>query len=45
MRDVAFVFFLAAVPCVSIGTAWGIQMAISQEHLLSGAHAHLNLVG
>ena len=45
MRDVAFVFFLAAVLCVSVGMAWGIQMAISQDHLLSGAHAHLNLVG
>lgn len=45
MRDTAFVFFLAAVLCVSVGMAWGIQMAISQDHLLSGAHAHLNLVG
>lgn len=45
MRDVAFVFFLAAVLCVSVGMAWGIQMAISQDHLMSGAHAHLNLVG
>ena len=45
MRDVAFVFFLAAVFCVSVGMAWGIQMAISQDHLMSGAHAHLNLVG
>jgi hypothetical protein len=45
MRDVAFVFFLSAVLCVTVGMAWGIQMAISQDHLLSGAHAHLNLVG
>lgn len=45
MRDTAFVFFLAAVLCVSVGMVWGIQMAISQDHLLSGAHAHLNLVG
>lgn len=45
MRDTAFVFFLAAVLCVSVGMAWGIQMAVSQDHLLSGAHAHLNLVG
>jgi hypothetical protein len=45
MRDVAFVFFLAAVLCVSAGMAWGIQMAISGDHLMSGAHAHLNLVG
>ncbi len=27
------------------GMAWGIQMAISQDHLLAGAYAHLNLVG
>lgn len=45
MRDVAFVFFLAAVLCVSVGMAWGIQMAISGDHLMAGAHAHLNLVG
>ncbi len=45
MRDVAFVFFLAAVLCVLVGMAWGIRMAVSQDHLLSGAHAHLNLVG
>ena len=45
MRDIAFVFFLAAVLCVSAGMIWGIQMAISQDRLLSGAHVHLNLVG
>ena len=45
MRDIAFAFFLAAVLCVSVGMAWGIQMGISQDHLLAGAHAHLNLVG
>lgn len=45
MRDVGFVFFLAAVLCVLAGMLWGIQMAISHDHLLSGAHAHLNLVG
>ena len=45
MRDIAFVFFLAAVLCVLVGMGWGIQMAISQDHLLAGAHAHLNLVG
>ena len=45
MRDTAFIFFVAAVLCVSVGMAWGIQMAISQDHMLSGAHAHLNLVG
>ena len=45
MRDTAFVFFLAAVLCVSAGMGWGIQMAISQNHMFAGAHVHLNLVG
>jgi hypothetical protein len=45
MRDVAFVFFLAAVLSVVSGMLWGIQMAISHDHLLAPAHAHLNLVG
>jgi hypothetical protein len=45
MRDVAFIFFVAAVLCVLVGMGWGIQMDISQDHLMSGAHAHLNLVG
>jgi hypothetical protein len=45
MRDTAFVFFLAAVLCVTVGMGWGIQMAISQNHMFAGAHAHLNLVG
>ena len=45
MRDIAFVFLLAAVLCVTAGMLWGIQMAISGDHLLAPAHAHLNLVG
>lgn len=45
MRDAAFVFFLAAVLCVFAGMIWGIQMAISDDHVLAPAHAHLNLVG
>ena len=45
MRDIAFIFFLAAVVCVTSGMGWGIQMAISEDHLLAPAHAHLNLVG
>lgn len=45
MRDIAFIFFLAAVVCVTSGMVWGIQMAISQDHSLAPAHAHLNLVG
>jgi hypothetical protein len=45
MRDIAFVFFIAAVVSVFAGMIWGIQMAISHDHLLAPAHAHLNLVG
>lgn len=45
MRDVAFVFFLAAVLCVTGGMIWGITMAATGDHSMVGAHAHLNLVG
>jgi len=45
MRDIAFVFLLAAVLCVTGGMIWGLQMAASNDHSMVGAHAHLNLVG
>ena len=45
MRDVAFVFLLAAVLCVTGGMMLGLFMAASDDHSLAGAHAHLNLVG
>lgn len=45
MRGVAFLFFVTAALCVTIGMAWGIQMSASGNHLLAGAHAHLNLIG
>jgi hypothetical protein len=45
MRDPAFLFFGAAAVCATGGMLWGIQMAISGDHLLASAHAHLNLVG
>ncbi|MEX0970508.1 MAG: hypothetical protein WD046_08715 [Paracoccaceae bacterium] len=45
MRGIAFVFFVTAVIYVILGMAWGIQMSASEDHELSGAHAHLNLVG
>jgi hypothetical protein len=45
MRDTAFVFFLAAVLCVTGGMIWGITMAATGDHSMVGAHAHLNLVG
>ncbi len=37
--------FLAAVLFALIGMAWGIIMAISQDHSTMPAHAHLNLLG
>jgi peptidoglycan/LPS O-acetylase OafA/YrhL len=45
MRDIAFVFFLAAVLCVTGGMFWGLQMGASGDHSMVGAHVHLNLVG
>ena len=45
MRGIAFYFFVAGVICVTLGMFWGIQMSASHNHALSGAHAHLNLVG
>ena len=45
MRNIAFCFFVAAVLCVTTGMFWGSQMAISGDHLMAPAHAHLNLVG
>jgi len=45
MRGIGFYFFIVGVLCVTIGMGWGIHMAISGDHLLAPAHAHLNLVG
>lgn len=45
MRGTAFLFMATAALFVTIGMAWGIQMSASGNHMLAGAHAHLNLVG
>ncbi len=37
--------FKGAVLCVIAGMAWGLHMAISDNHSAHPAHAHLNLVG
>jgi uncharacterized membrane protein YczE len=37
--------FQAAVLLAIVGMAWGIVMAISQDHTAMPAHAHLNLLG
>ena len=38
-------FFLTAALIGLIGMLWGIQMSASQDHSLSPAHGHLNLLG
>lgn len=45
MKGVSYWFMLTAVVAVTIGMVWGIQMSASGDHLLSPAHAHLNLLG
>jgi hypothetical protein len=45
MMRVAALFFTTAVLSVLGGMVWGIVMAATGDHSLSGAHAHLNLVG
>src|SRR6201999_4479580 len=37
--------FRAAMVLLLCGMAWGLQMAISQDHSAFPAHAHLNLLG
>lgn len=38
-------FLATGVIFVLIGMAWGIQMSATQDHSMSPAHAHLNLLG
>ncbi|WP_241482216.1 hypothetical protein [Leisingera sp. ANG-Vp] len=45
MKGIARWFMLAAVASAVGGMVWGIQMSASQDHLLSPAHGHLNLLG
>ena len=45
MRDIAFVFFLAAVLCVTAGMALGLWMGPTGNFQFAPVHAHLNLVG
>ncbi len=37
--------FRGAVVLAAAGMAWGLHMAISQDHAAMPAHAHLNLLG
>ncbi|KIC33030.1 hypothetical protein [Leisingera sp. ANG-S5] len=45
MNGIARPFMLIAVVCALGGMVWGVQMSASQDHLLSPAHGHLNLLG
>jgi len=45
MRNPATFFFATGAIFVLIGMGWGIQMSATQDHSLSAAHAHLNLIG
>lgn len=38
-------FFATGAVFALLGMAWGIQMSATQDHTLSPAHGHLNLVG
>ncbi len=45
MKSLPFWFIAVGSVLALAGMAWGIQMAISQDHTLSPAHAHNNLIG
>ena len=45
MKNPATLFFATGAIFVLIGMGWGIQMSATQDHSLSAAHAHLNLIG
>jgi hypothetical protein len=45
MPSISNLFFKTAIVFLVIGVAIGLQMAISGDHTVFGAHAHLNLLG
>lgn len=45
VRGIAFYFMVIGAVAALIGMAWGIQMSATGDHMLSPAHAHLNLLG
>jgi hypothetical protein len=45
MPRIAELFFKAAITFLILGIAMGLQMSISGEHNVIGAHAHTNLLG
>ena len=45
MPQLARLFFKTAIVFLIVGIAMGLQMAISEDHNVIGAHAHANLLG
>jgi hypothetical protein len=45
MPAISNLFFRTAVVFLIVGVGMGLQMAISQNHNVIGAHAHVNLLG
>lgn len=45
MKTIPTWFFATAAVFTLCGMVWGIQMSASQDHTLSPAHGHLNLIG
>lgn len=45
MHGVSRWFFITAVLSILTGMSWGILMSATQDHSLSPAHGHLNLIG
>ena len=45
MPKISHLFFRTAVLFLIVGIGMGLQMAISQNHNVIGAHAHVNLLG
>ncbi|MEY8833728.1 hypothetical protein AB9K29_11330 [Phaeobacter italicus] len=45
MKSIASMFFAIGAVFALAGMIWGIQMSASQDHTLSPAHGHLNLLG
>ena len=45
MKSIASMFFAIGAVFALAGMIWGIQMSASQDHSLSPAHGHLNLLG
>lgn len=45
MSRICYLYFATAALMALVGMAWGLHMAISGDHAMAPAHAHLNLIG